>query len=340
MKRSLKLIMMLLMVVCLLSGCAGNNNKTTDNKGNKNGVENKESNKTAEDEKNESTVYPLTVKDGNDNEVVINEKPVKIVSMTLGTDEMLIEMVNHERITAISGAIAEDEGISNISEIAKKFEKAESNIELIISMEPDLVFVASWMAKEKIQQLLDAGISVYVYKTASTIEEQMEIIKELAMITDEIQKGNEMVADMQKRLDAVTKVVSEIKKEDRVRVLAYNTFGTTNAANTTFDDIVTKAGCINIASEQGLKGWPEVTKEKIVEWNPDVIIVPAWSYDKSADPNDFKEALMNDESLKDINAVKEGRIIMIQDKHIGSVSQNMILGLEDVAKAMYPELFK
>ena len=290
--------------------------------------------------KGDSVQYPLTVKDFSGNELTLAHKPERIVSLTLGTDEMLLSLVESGRIQALSGKIAEDEGISNVAAEAKSFRKAENNIETIISLQPDLVFAASWMKKEQIQQLRDARIQVYLYGTATNLDEQKKVILEIARLVGEPAKGQAVVADMDKTLQRVADKVKGIQPENRLTVLDYNSFGSTKGKGTGFDDIAQRAGLINVAAQAGLTGYPKISKEKIVELNPDVIVLPSWSYDKKQDPTNLAADLKKDQSLATVKAIKNNRVFMLPDKHMVSVSQYMALGVEDLAKAAYPDLFK
>src|SRR5579859_1438085 len=89
--------------------------------------------------------FPRTVTDGAGNKVTINAKPVHIVSVTLGTDEILLSLVDHARITAIT-ANAIDPDQSSVVDQAKSIpnQLAKADPEAIIALKPDLVFVASY----------------------------------------------------------------------------------------------------------------------------------------------------------------------------------------------------
>ena len=61
--------------------------------------------------------WPRSVKDAQGFSVTLKAKPQAIVSLTLATDEILFEMVNHARLKAIT-FLASDVGISNIAAAA------------------------------------------------------------------------------------------------------------------------------------------------------------------------------------------------------------------------------
>ncbi|MCM1992294.1 ABC transporter substrate-binding protein [Oceanirhabdus seepicola] len=346
MKGLKKLLLPLIIGMFLMVGCGqvAENNGNNQGKENNKNITSKDNSKNNKKEENkevekEESIYPLTVKDSLGTEMTIESKPEKIISLTLGTDEMLLSLVDHEKILALSGKIAENKGASNVSDIAVNFDKAESNIEKVISLQPELVFASSWIKKEKIDQMREAGIIVYCYGTANNIEQQKEIILEVANIVGEKENGEKLVKEMDDKLNFIKEKLAGLKEEDKLRVLSYTSYGSTNAKGTTFDDVAKKAGCINVASEADLEGWPQISKEKIIELNPDIITLPSVSYDDKT-PEDFKKSIMEDESFKDVKAVKEGRVYLLPDKHMSAVSQYIVFGVEDLAKAAYPDLFK
>lgn len=291
--------------------------------------------------KTDSGDFPLTVTDGLGAQVTIEKKPVNIVSLTVGVDEILFTMVDRNRIKGIT-YYADDPGISNIAQEAKSFPNKmhADNAEDIIALQPDLVIIDTYAKKEFVQQLRDANIAVYQYQVPFNIEQQKEMILDIANLVGEKDKGNEMVAWMDSKLKEVSDRLSSLKPEQKLTVLDYSEMGSTSGKNTNFDDIVTKAGLVNAAAKAGLEGWPQISKEKIVEINPDIIIVPAWTVDKNKTTQSIIDLLKNDKSLAGVKAIKNNRIIAPNYAHMSCISQYVVLAVEDVAKAAYPELFK
>ncbi|MDD5604045.1 MAG: ABC transporter substrate-binding protein, partial [Eubacteriales bacterium] len=284
--------------------------------------------------------YPADVTDGLGVSMTIKSKPSAIISLSLGTDEMLLAIADHSSVKAVSGAISEDAKISNIAEEAKNFPKAASNSENIISLKPDLVIANDWTSSELVNQLRDAGITVYSYITPTDIDGQIKVISDLASVIGEAVKGGAVIDEMNRVLESTSEKLKALKEEDKATVLSYNLYGSTNGKGTSFDDIVTRAGLINAAAAADLDPYAQISKEKIIEMNPDILFLPDITYEINTDPETFAESIRNDPSLAAVNAVKNGRIYLLPDKHMTSTSQYMAYGVEDAAKAAYPELFK
>ncbi|MCY7008464.1 ABC transporter substrate-binding protein [Fusobacterium simiae] len=270
---------------------------------------------------------------------IVNAKEVQakkynhIVSLTLGGDEMLLGLVSENRIAGLSGKINEDREISNIVDKAKKFPKVESNEEILMSLEPDLIIVADWVTKKIDNIGAIIGAKVYYYKTPSSYEEQKKVIRDLANLVEEKENGEKIIKNMDDRLKILQNKIAKSYEGAKPRILMYTSFGTTSGKNTTFNDMVRLINGVNVAAEAGVDRFKDISKEKIIELNPDIIIVPiARKYDNIDKLSKF---LFEDPSFKNVKAIKNKKVYFIQYKNITPISQYMIDGIEELAKVVY-----
>ena len=270
---------------------------------------------------------------------IVNAKGVQakkynhIISLTLSGDEMLLGLVSENRIAGLSGKINEDKEISNIADKAKKFPKVESNEEILISLEPDLIITADWLSKKTNHLSELTGAKVYIYKTANSYEEQKKLIRDLAILVEEKENGEKLIANMDNRLKALQNKIAKKYKGPKPRILMYTSFGTTSGKNTTFDDMVRLINGINVISEAGINKYQDISKEKIIEINPDIIIVPiAKKYDNVTK---VSKLFFEDPSLKNVKAIKNKKVYFMQYKDITPISQYMINSIEELAKVVY-----
>lgn len=257
----------------------------------------------------------------------------RIASLTLSGDEMILSLVEPERIVGLCGKINEETDMSHVWEKAKEFPKIESNIETMIELEPDLVITADWIKKEILLQIQETGANLYTYKTPKNFKEQKELIKELSVLVGEEEKGEEIVKNMETRLFVLQKQIHDNYNEEKPRILMYTSYEYTSGKNTTFDDIVNLIGGINAAAEAGINGSQKISKEKVIELNPDVIIIPIWRGHINSE--EFSKFVMNDLSYEDVKAVKSKRVYLLRHKDISPTSQYMIEGIENLGKAIY-----
>ena len=270
---------------------------------------------------------------------IVNAKGVQtkkynhIVSLTLSGDEMLLGLVPENRIAGLSGKINEDKEISNIVDKAKKFTKVEGNEEVLMSLEPDLIIVADWLSKRITNIGAITGAKVYFYKTPNSYEEQKKLIRDLANLVEEKENGEKLIKNMDDRLKALQNKIAKNYKGAKPRILMYTSFGTTSGKNTTFNDMVKLINGVNVVAEAGIDGFKDISKEKVIELNPDIIIVPiAKKYDNV---NKISKLFFEDPSFKNVKAIKNKKVYFIQYKDITPTSQYMINSIEELAKVVY-----
>ena len=270
---------------------------------------------------------------------IVNAKGVQakkynhIVSLTLSGDEMLLGLVPENRIAGLSGKINEDKEISNIVDKAKKFPKVEGNEEVLMSLEPDLIIVADWLSKRITDIGAITGAKVYFYKTPNSYEEQKKLIRDLANLVEEKENGEKLIKNMDDRLKALQNKIAKNYNGAKPKILMYTSFGTTSGKNTTFNDMVKLINGVNVVAEAGIDGFKDISKEKVIELNPDIIIVPiAKKYDNV---NKISKLFFKDSSFKNVKAIKNKKVYFIQYKDITPTSQYMINSIEELAKVIY-----
>ena len=289
----------------------------------------------AVEEPADSQGFPRTITDGLGSEVTIPQKPQRIVSLTLATDEILLSLVATERVRAVT-YLAGDSIWTNVSETARQVEHTvQSDPEQIIALEPDLVLAATYNNPDHIKLLRDAGIPVVVVSLFDSVDQVADNIRYVAQLTGDEARAEELIAAMEERLAAIEAMAA--KAETKPRVLFYTAFGSSAGKGSTFSDIVQRAGGINLGDEALDGPFGEISLEKIVELNPDVIVTDEFSPEDNAE---WQENFSNHPALANVNAKKNGRIYTVPARHISTLSHYIVEGVYDVAKLLHPDLVK
>lgn len=263
-----------------------------------------------------------------------SKKYNRIISLSMAGDEILFDMVDKDRILAFRGKSANNEMVSILGEKIKFHQKVEDNIETIISMEPDLVIIADWLKQEMLYQLQDAGIHIYIYKNPFNYEQQQRLIRELASLLEEEKRGEEIIRNMDNRLEILQKKIQKTGKEPP-RVLEYSHYEGTNGKGSMFDDMLQKIYVINVAREAGIGRFSKISKEMVIEMDPDIILVPIWNKFEQGENQKFYQFLKKDKSYGDLKAVKNKKIYPIPGKYIYLYSHYIIEAMEEIAKVIY-----
>lgn len=292
------------------------------------------------DEKKMSVSKKHTVTDSAGNKVTLPVKPQRIVSLTLGTDEILMDIVAPERIAALT-YLSDDSGISHISErsIQVKNKIKGNSAEAILALKPDLVLIADWWGLNILDTLREMGINVYVYKAPYTVADVKKTIREVAFIVGEAERGEQVIKNFDDKIEAVQKKVSGIAGNTNRSVIAITGKGAFGAKGSIYDDMCKYARIKNCLQDLKTDDSTTISKEIIIKENPDVIIVPSWDAPGMLKVQSMKE-ILNDESLQTVTAVKNKKVHQVPGRCLYCVSPYVADSIEILAKAVYPEVFK
>ncbi len=299
------------------------------------------SEKTGISSKSTAKLQPsYTITDDTGLTLQFAEKPKRIVSYSISTDEILMALVKPERIAALS-RLVDDPGVSSIVKEAKQVaNRVQGNsVESVLAFKPDLVIIPDFHPPEMLQSARDLGLKVYIYKTPSDIKGVKRSIRQIAALTGEKDKGEAVIARMEERLKKVQQRLAVIPASQRKRVIQLRSEGAFYAPDNSFGDVCRHAGVSDATLELKYPSAMEITQEKVVELNPDIIFVPDWDYDGKHNPDGEKRKILNNPSYRGMKAVEQGKVYTISGALVLTVSQYIADAVEEVAKMSYPEVF-
>ena len=281
-----------------------------------------------------------TVTDDTGVTLQFNQKPKRIVSYSISTDEILMALVEPQRIIALS-RLVDDPGISNVVKEAKQIpNRVQGNsMEGVLAFHPDLVIIPDFHPPEMLQSARELGLKVYIYKTPSDIEGVKRSIRQIAALTGEKEKGEALIAQMEEKIKNVQQRLAKIPAAQRKRVMELRSEGAFYAPDNSFGDVCRNAGVSDATLELNYLSPMEITQEKIVELNPDIIFVPAWDYDGKHEPVAERLKILNNPSYHGIKAIKNKKVYSISGALVMAVSQYIADAVEEVARMSYPEAF-
>jgi iron complex transport system substrate-binding protein len=272
--------------------------------------------------------YPRELRDGSGATLKLTARPQRIISQTLGTDEILLAICSPDRIVGLS-SVSYDPQYSPIIEQARSLGLPSlKSAEEILRLNPDLIFVASYSRAEVVDLLRAAGAPIFRFTSYERIEDIKNNIRNIGYATGDDQSATALVAQMEREIDAVRARLPAGDK--RPRIMSYSG-GVTAGADTLFDDIIRTAGAINVTAEQGLKGFPKISSEQVAKWDPDFLVTGAY-------PDKFDEArrlLLADPAIASSRAARAGKIIILDNHYYLAVSQHIVRAIEALADGLY-----
>jgi iron complex transport system substrate-binding protein len=285
---------------------------------------------------------PVTYVDDLGTEVTLPGTPQTVISLSLFSDEVLMELLPPESFPAVS-TMAVDPNYSNVAEKAAGISPViDFNVETIISIYPDLVIAANWSEAEKISQLRQAGIAVYQINTPFDIAGIKTAILRLGELTGSTEAAEKLNAELDRRLEKLAEKTAALKQSERLSAVDYNSWGTANGSDTTWNLILSLAGIDNAAAayEAGDFGQVPLSKEVLLEANPDIMFLPSYIWGEEGASDAFYRQVINDPALASINAVAERRVYIFPERLKNSYSHYLVDAAEAAAQAAYPSLFE
>jgi iron complex transport system substrate-binding protein len=276
---------------------------------------------------------PGTYIDDTGREVSIDKVPQRIVSHVPSITETLFALGLGDRVVGVSDYCDYPEEAKLKPSVGAYY---NPNIETIVAQAPDLVLTdGEGLTEDIIPQLENLGITCVVINPKS-IDGILKDIELLGKITGMEKEARVLVSEMSSRF---AQVASQAQVAPRVRV--FYVFDATDLNNpwtagpgSFVDALITMAGGENIAA-QAQGAWVQLSIEQLVSSDPEVILIDA----SMGTAVVSEEELMAHPIWQGITAVKQDRIYTIDGDLVNRSGPRIIQGLEEIAKAIHPELF-
>lgn len=320
MKKSFKILTIVILIFSLLSGCSSSQEITsaTDQ-----GENNGRSNGTL------TTIYPLTIKDYTGKEVTIPAEPQRIITLFPSNTEILFELELDDKVIAVT---VNDDYPLNVQENAEYIftDGLNPNIEQVINLNPDLIVFGAH-SDELIKSYSNLNIPVVKYNPQS-LNEVYQTIEDLGVITNTQGKAQQLIADMKVKEEAIDIKIANINDSNKKRVwVEVSSDLWTSGKDTFMNELIEKAGGINVVD---IPGWVQYSEEKVIEKNPEVIFTTYGNNDSNAVIN-----ILNREGWNGVDAVKDNRVYDVDSSLVNRPGPRIVDAIEEFAKALYPDLF-
>lgn len=335
-KQFKKLLVMLMVMTLMLSfvGCGTKEETTNDNSTTVTpGVENTTTGEDASKENENATTpeaqtevtYPVTITDSYGIEITLEKEPEKVISIAPNMTELVFALGKEQKLIGRTEYCDYPEAATKIESIGSMM---KPDIEKVISLEPDVVFVSTHFDEENRKKLADLGIKVVGLYEEHEMTGVYTMIETLGTTLNAKETASTVVADMKAKVDDVTAKVANEKKPSVYYVVGFGEGGDYTASGNTFiGKMIEMAGGENIAKD--VEGW-SYSKESLVEADPEYIIIASG----------LKEQFMETEGYKDLTAVKEGRVYGIDENLLNRQGNRNADALIELAKIIHPEVFK
>ncbi|MEL3913096.1 ABC transporter substrate-binding protein [Treponema pedis] len=269
-------------------------------------------------------------KDRAGNEITLPAKIEKIISMAPSTTEILIDLGLADKIIAADTNTQKD-GL--LKQDIPYFNMMTPDTEKLIALNPDVVFTSGMSkakGKDPFAPVRAAGICVIEIPSSTSIAAIYTDIAFISSVVKAESQGAKIIANMKKEIETI-KIPADKKKTVYFEIGAAPHMYSLGSG-TFINEMIEIIGAKNILAEQ--KSWVSVSDETVLSKDPDIILTNV-----SYLPNPVEE-IMGRAGWQTLKAVKEKQVFRIDNNSSSRPNQNIIKALNQMAKAVYPEVFK
>ncbi|MFC1726890.1 ABC transporter substrate-binding protein, partial [candidate division KSB1 bacterium] len=211
------------------------------------------------------------------------------------------------------------------------------NLEMIISLKPDLIICPDF--KNLLARLSNLNIEILNVKN-ETIDEVLESIKIIGEKLEKEKLSENMVAEFKNKIFYYSKLTENAERIRVLFVVSKDITGLKNiyaaGKNTFLNEIIRICGGTNIIKERTIR-YPKISLEDLIDLDPQII------FDTSLGVNLPEEQIITNskswERLNNIAAVREGKVIYLNDHTITIPGTNIIESIKKLGKYIHPEIF-
>ena len=265
----------------------------------------------------------VTVTDMAGREITLDAPATKVVALTASDCEILAALGAEDTLVGRGEYCDYPESILEVPAVQSG---ADTNLEQIIALEPQVVVMAKMaQTEEQVAALEAAGIRVVV-SDAQDIEGVYTAIRLIGALVGRNDEAEAMVADMQSTFADIA-----AKSENTGKTVYFEVsplqWGLWTAGKGTFmDELATLCGLTNAFAD--VEGWAEISEEQVLERDPDYIVTISMYYGEGPTPVEEIKSRAGWDALK---AVQNDAIFNADSNEVSRPGPR----LKDAAEALY-----
>ena len=265
----------------------------------------------------------VTVTDMAGREITLDAPATKVVALTASDCEILAALGAEDTLVGRGEYCDYPESVLEVPAVQSG---ADTNLEQIIALEPQVVIMAKMaQTEEQVAALEEAGIRVVV-SDAQDIEGVYTAIRLIGALVGRNDEAEAMVADMQSAFADIA-----AKSENTGKTVYFEVsplqWGLWTAGKGTFmDELATLCGLTNAFAD--VEGWAEISEEQVLERDPDYIVTISMYYGEGPTPVEEIKSRAGWEGLK---AVQNDAILNADSNEISRPGPR----LKDAAETLY-----
>jgi iron complex transport system substrate-binding protein len=287
----------------------------------------------------QNTTESIEMVDSLETKIYLSEYPTKVIA--LGSSLADIWLTAGGSLFGVTSDAFGDRGLSIDKDVSIVGSLESPNMEVIISMQPDLILLTSTITShtDMIPILKKSGIPYYVSKV-ETFDDYLFTLNSFTTVNvkSDLYKKNGL--DIKNNIETLLNDVPKDKKTTVLFLRAYSAGVKAIAKDHFVSDLLAEINTTNIAG-QNQSILEDLSLEAIIEEDPDFIFVVTMGSDTEAALISLENSLTSNPSWENLSAVKNNRLVILPKKLYHYKPNNRWdEAYEYLLKIIYPEIYK
>ncbi|MGB9663740.1 MAG: ABC transporter substrate-binding protein [Ignavibacteria bacterium] len=232
------------------------------------------------------------------NKIELTRNPERIISAAPNLTEIIFAIGAGDLLVGRTSFCNYPDEVNKIQIIG---DMLHFNFEKIVELKPDLIFLTvEGNTKELYDKLKSLGIQVYVTNPRD-LNGILNTISNLGIILNRKQKADSLINSIKKSLNEISAM--KFKKRKAIFVVSFSPL-IIAGRNTFINEMMEKVNLENIAPENSVSAYPIISREEILDKNPEVIIIPKGNYT-------LNDILKIYPEWQNLSAIKKQKIIYV-----------------------------
>ena len=276
----------------------------------------------------------ISITDGLNRTVKLTSPATNIISLAPSNTEILFAIGAGSQIIGRDSFSDYPQEAKNLQDIGGP--SFGSNMELIISLQPDLILAAEINTPEQVAEFEKLGLTVFYLNNPKNIAGLYTNLEIVGKLTGHEKEVTGLVNSLKLREDVVNQKITAATTKPKV---FYEVDGTDPAKPWTIgpgsfiDIMILQAGGANAGANLPIQ-WAQISQEELIVQNPDLILLGDSKFGTTI------EQVASRPSWNVIKAVQDKRVLPFDDDLASRPGPRLVDGLEALAKAIHPELFE
>ncbi|MFA5585379.1 MAG: ABC transporter substrate-binding protein [Saccharofermentanales bacterium] len=251
----------------------------------------------------------ITVTDMKGREITLDAPASRVVALTAADCEILFAIGAGETLVGRGEYCDYPAQVLEVPAVQSGF---ETNLEQIISLNPQVIFMSTMSQSEaQAKALEEAGIKVVVSE-ANDIAGVYTAIGMIGKIMGKDMEAEDVIASMKRTFEAVSLQAANLSGTSIYFEVSPLEWGLWTAGQGTFmDEIAQIIGLDNIFSD--VEGWGEISEEAVLDRRPDFILTIGMYFGSGPTP---VEEIMGRPGWQSVRAVQTGSILNLANDEL------------------------